>query len=638
MIFYNGIELDIYDDTIKPPVINGGLTDITDLSKKTGTASTEFVLPRTANNELAFENITTEGSQGGFFDDCQIYFDGNLWREGTLYVKGYDKNEFKCVFFGNDVNIINDLRDLPLRTLFETSDAMAFTDANIRTYLQAEGGASLGDGARYHFGHPFLTDLESDGDFSADFVAPFFNVRHMVYKLIGDRGYSLTSNFFDSDYGTAIDYSNFEEHFSSNLFTSSGEQMPTSGSDSTFFIRIGTADANNNSITPTSLSPILGAEYTLDNAITKLRIRGQITATIPDTLDDIQIAILVEDGTTPASFKYSSVQLTKTGQSLQNGVNYIDFSLDQTFASGDNILFLLSITPSAGISHPISGASVVVDEMIISHDNIQQGDYIFFGDYMPEISQLDFLSGLLKQFNLVMDVEDDNVHIELQDSGVEPIGGTPATLPSIVAEQVDISDKVDSVYDVSLEYLQNDLVYLKQKLLNSDYPDTLGYLPYQEYGGYLFKLNTFNRKEPQEIESYFNCMLDSDSYSLISPLAAGAYVNTWENYISLRYKYDDDYDGTYTLDYINADLSTTSVDALVNWSEPVMIGKTWAGLFKNTLLQMKNNKVLEITLRDNLGTLVSNRKEYILNGQVYKLISWSYDLISKIVTAQIRMK
>ena len=63
MITYNGIELDYKEDALSGLVIKGGLTKIENLTDRTGTASTQFTLPRTAKNELAFGNITTEGAQ-----------------------------------------------------------------------------------------------------------------------------------------------------------------------------------------------------------------------------------------------------------------------------------------------------------------------------------------------------------------------------------------------------------------------------------------------------------------------------------------------------------------------------------------------------------------------------------------------
>ena len=92
------------------------------------------------------------------------------------------------------------------------------------------------------------------------------------------------------------------------------------------------------------------------------------------------------------------------------------------------------------------------------------------------------------------------------------------------------------------------------------------------------------------------------------------------------------------MSFINSNLSTTNVDALINWSRPVWFSRTWKALFKNTLEQKKNNKIIEVIFRDELGTIVSNLKEYIYKDQVYKIVEWSYDIIKKLVKAKLIMK
>ena len=61
-------------------------------------------------------------------------------------------------------------------------------------------------------------------------------------------------------------------------------------------------------------------------------------------------------------------------------------------------------------------------------------------------------------------------------------------------------------------------------------------------------------------------------------------------------------------------------------------------LFQNTLNQRKDKRVREVTLIDKLGTLISFRKNYIINGQLYKLISYDFDPTTKQVTAQLILK
>ncbi len=165
MINYNGIDLDYYDSSLKGLVVKGGLTKIDSLGDRTTISSTEFELPRTANNELAFGNITTEGAQGSAFGSAYIKLDGNVFATGTLYIKGYNDNNFQCIFFGADGDLIKTLKDAPLYSLFPKTYQFGYTDVSFKLAIENEIGGSLGQDIRFHYGHPFLSELEADGEF-----------------------------------------------------------------------------------------------------------------------------------------------------------------------------------------------------------------------------------------------------------------------------------------------------------------------------------------------------------------------------------------------------------------------------------------------------------------------------------------
>lgn len=643
MITYNGIELDYRADTLQSLIIKGGLTKIDNLTDRTGTSSTQFNLPRTAKNELAFGNITTEGSELTTSGSAFITLEGNVFSQGVLYVQGYDQDNFKCLFMGADNDFIKNISNKSLDSLFNVDSNMLFNDANIKNRIEFVKLVTLGDEVSYHFGHPFLYNIQEDGNFNKENVAPFFSVRHIVHKIFKDESLNLTSNFLDSNYGASLDYSCFDgTHLSSNSYHNGTEQIPSSAPTANIkYLDLGTALSTNGSITVSSYGSGsgIGKQYTMVNDATTLRIKGSFEY-IQGELNEAQINVGI--GRPAVGTIYSSEQDTLKGGTLRDGKNAFDFSLDYPLLAGDFIIFYVLLNTQA--TYPLSNSSVICNRMTISHDNIQSGNTIHFGDYITKRTQLEFLKGLIKQFNLVLDINGDNAFLELQDSGVEPIGTSPSNLPAITTEQIDITNIVSESVNVSLDYLRGDLIYLKQKLISTDYTSTLEYLEYQAYGSYLFDLNTFFKNNVETYESYFNCMLDSYSYFIkeivtLGRAMVGDPIMTWDNYISSRYyRWGDVYNGTQNLDYTNSDSSTTNLDCLVNWSEPVMVGKIQGGLFLNTLNQKKNNKIIEVIFRDELGTIVNNRTEYIFNNQVYKIVEWNYDIIKKLVKAKLIMK
>lgn len=632
MITYNGIELDYKEDALSGLVIKGGLTKIENLTDRTGTASTQFTLPRTAKNELAFGNITTEGAQTQTSGEAYITIEGNIFSKGVLYVTGYDNDNFKCLFMGQDNDLIKTFKNTPFRETFNTGFQLTYTDANIRTALQSTIPATLGQDISYHFGHPQLDILEADGEFKFLNIAPYFSVRHLLHKMFKDQNVDLVSNFLDSDYGESLDWSNFNgTHLSSNTYESGSNSLTAS---TPIDLDLGTALGNNNSISVGTYS-----DYTLDNNCTTLRLQGVLDYTPSDEIESVQVYVIVFRPT--ATALYSTLGVYNDNGLLFEGKNNFDLTINRNFLANDYILIKAKTKLKSGYSFPISGGSIAVDYMRISHDGITQSDALCWADYGGSGNQYEFLKKFLIQFNCVLAVEGDKAYIELQDEGTEPVGSSPASLPSIAVEQYNLDSIVLDETVTDIEYLQGDLVHFNQDIDNNEYVEETEFLPYQKVGSYLYELNSFNNSLVEVYEGGFNTLFDYIDYSSVDFTLSGlSYSTTWDGYISSRFGYTSEvYDEQYaSVDYINIDTSTTSVDALINWSRPVWYSRTWKTLFINTLNQKKNNKIIEVTFKDELGTIVSNRREYIYKDQVYKIVEWSYDIIKRLVKAKLIMK
>lgn len=632
MITFNGIELDYKEDALSGLVIKGGLTKIENLTDRTGTASTQFTLPRTAKNELAFGNITTEGAQTQTSGEAYITIEGNIFSKGVLYVTGYDNDNFKCLFMGQDNDLIKTFKNTPFRETFNTGFQLTYTDANIRTALESTIPATLGQDISYHFGHPQLDILEADGEFKFLNIAPYFSVKYLLHKMFKDQNVDLVSNFLDSDYGESLDWSNFNgTHLSSNTYESGSNSLTAS---SPIDIDLGTGLANNNSISVGTYS-----DYTLDNDCTTLRLQGVLDYTPSDEIESVQVYVIVFRPVITAL--YSTLGVYNDNGLLFEGKNNFDLTINRNFLANDYILIKAETKLKSGYSFPISGGSIAVDYMRISHDGITQSDALCWADYAGNGNQYEFLKKFLIQFNCVLAVEGDKAYIELQDEGTEPVGSSPASLPSIATEQFNLDDIVLDETVTDIEYLQGNLVHLNQAIDNNEYVEETEFLPYQKVGSYLYELNSFNNNLVEVYEGGFNTLFDYIDYSSVDFTLSGlTYSTTWDGYISSRFGYFSEvYDEQYAaVDYINIDTSTTSVTPLINWSRPVWYSRTWKTLFINTLNQKKNNKIIEVTFKDELGTIVSNRREYIYKDQVYKIVEWSYDIIKQLVKAKLIMK
>ena len=653
MITYNGIELDYQSDALNSLVIKGGLTKIDNLTDRTGTSSTQFNLPRTAKNELAFGNITTEGAELTTSGSAFITLEGNVFSQGVLYVQGYDQNNFKCLFMGANNDVIGRLKAKPLKSLIDTNNRFALTDATIRTKLSNfAGGTTLGEDVQFHFGSGFLKSLSDAGTLNKDTVAPFFTVRSMLHKMFKDEGYDLVSNFFDSDFGQAIDYSNFgsaDDILSNNSF-SGGTNILPSGSGSNYFLGfgLGTPASGNNSINVITPTPNFaffnnGDAYQIVNDCDTIKLSGVFEYQGNANIETAEIVVVVFTPIYPTGIVWTNVEIENSMGLLQEGTNYFETTISATFLATHEINIIARVNGGGGTSD-YTGSSLSCTEFNISNNNRVLNDTVWVGDYVGKQNQLEFLKGVLNDLNLVLDIDGTTAYIELQDEGTEPVGSSPATLPSIATSQYDLTNIAQENTSTNIEYLQADLIHLNQKINETDYVKSIAIFQYQDFGSFYYKLNSFNNSRVEKIDSFFKAYYDGSSFiekvdSFNGTGNAGAYSETWENNLSCRYRYQDaGFNGVDTFTYTNDDSSTTSVPAYLNWSLPVTFAKTWDKLFLNTLNQKKNNKIIEVIFRDELGTIVSNRREYIYKDQVYKIVEWSYDIIKKLVKAKLIMK
>ena len=466
------------------------------------------------------------------------------------------------------------------------------------------------------------------------------------------EGYDLVSNFLDSDYGQAIDYSNFgtaSDMLSSNSYTGGTNLLPsslvvTAGSlNVAYGMGLGAAGSGNNSIN--IVSPALGIGggdgYQLVNDCDKISLSGEFEYNGVDEINNAQIVAYIFRPSQGA-IVYDTFDIGDTIGLLDEGTNYFNTEIEETFLANDEISIVVYLNFKSAGTVDLTNALLKCNYFNISNDNIQLTDSVWVGDFIGEETQLDFLKGVLNDLNLVLDVEEETVYIELQDEGIEPVGTSPAILPSITTSQFDLTDIVSHETKTDLEYLQADLIHLKQTINETPFVNSISILRYQEWGSFYYSLNSFNNNKVDEFKSFFTAYYDGSSFKekLNSNLTPpGDYSETWENNLSCRYKYQDaGFDGKSTYTYTNANASTTSVNVFDNWSLPVTFSKTWDKLFINTLNQKKNNKIIEVIFRDELGTIVSNRKEYIYKDQVYKIVEWSYDIIKKLVKAKLIMK
>ena len=620
MIWYNGIELDYRDGTLKKVSINKALSDIESLLDKKGTKSTTFAVPRTAWNEKALGYVTSSGLVGvNTTAECYFKIDGNIKFKGIAYVVGYDNKEISLQFFGSDISLINELQHKPMKDLITDIDGnyIQYTDAY---FIQAiENRQSSASGIHFKLTNPALYSSPTVmHHWTVQELAPAFYVDTLIKKILGN--YNIVSDFLNSEYCKNQTYSNYVgKQFACNYTV--GYTNILTPADNAGDLDLGAMNPNYGG------AVLKFTKYAFNRDFEECNITGSIT--LLEDIEDIEVRIIFEGLGT----EYDSVSIWTP---LKQGVNNISFNITGTFGGW--------AYAALEYRNNTNDVTLIASPFNFSIDSVLENNYSALQDYLGEKTQFEFLSEWLKHFNLVMDIDDkNNVYIDCQDN----ISSTKFNFNSnIITNQLDISNIIDSVQDVTFEYEEKSTIVFQQNLDDNNrflekYQRTI--IENYKYGNYVYNVNSF-QSDTDNYETFFNMPIDYEDTHIISNSAAEPLpMEDWENVLGLEFRtfvpisgspYTG-YNGVFPKSFKGITNTTYSVNALVDshyflrWQTVVPI------MFINTLEQMKNNKSLEVRLQDISGDLINFRTDYIISGQVYKLLEYDYDLVSKEVIAKL---
>jgi len=259
---------------------------------------------------------------------------------------------------------------------------------------------------------------------------------------------------------------------------------------------------------------------------------------------------------------------------------------------------------------------------------------------------------VLLRYNLILDIQDQNIYINSQQKLTAPTNGE--VIESIEQlNAIDISHLVEDVTDVDIDIPSIGYISLEQKFTNNATVEerTIGNI---SYGSEFYDIENAS-KGVEEYTDEFNSVYDFYTDSLftgildIADLGADFVetIESWENLICTAWGYlglvygTRDYYKDFPVPWIDISSGTYT------YPPPEMYIMDFAqnryknlynGFFVDTLNKKKNNKIKQIEIYDTLGTLMNFRTNYIINDQVYKLLSFEYDIISKLVIAKIILK
>ena len=470
---------DLYEDEDIP--LSLSVDNFKNVAEKVQSYSKGFKLPATKRNNQIFTNLFEVTmvqdvysfnpyiktpcvlKQNGFIifegylrlidiqdKEAEISYNVNLYSEVIALADVLQNRTFQDIDFSELNHLYNkgsikeswdDGIGLPLSDPLPTSSfaydaTIGVNNTNVLKYPFVDWGHDMlvGNGAtgnNSNYGFPELTTLEQA-------FRPFMQLKYLINRIFANTEFTWTSTFFNS--------ADFEKLFMD--FNWGGDGVPTP--DNTFrakWKKVGTVSSNTGTgsyktlqVIPTSLQPLLLDSAVPPNFSTSTYV---ITATTDNEIYNINYSFRLErtTGTDTVDCRWIKNKGV-AGEQVINEITGIDFS-SITSVAGYSGSLQVELNNTDTLSAEFNGSTDIRQ----SEGNFPS--YVTFNQssntvttasllaLRGEISQWDFLKGILTMFNLVSMPDKDNPN----NINFEPYNDVFITDPNIVT--YDWTDKVD---------------------------------------------------------------------------------------------------------------------------------------------------------------------------------------------------
>ena len=488
------ILLDLYEDEDIPLTLS--VDDFTKVAEKVQSYSKSFKIPETKKNQRAFDNIfeITRLSDSIIFNPylktkCNLKVDGFLVFEGFLRLidvndkegeVSYNVNLYSEAIALKDVLDKREIGDIDFEELAHLYDItqikLSWNDSPAAgiTYLNpsTSGYRDANDTLKYPFcdwthalgvnssnGYPELPRLEAA-------FRPWLNIKYLINRIFEDTGFTWSSTFFDS-----VD---FEKLYMDFNWGSQGVPLSIQTVNSTynFYYVGGTAVPPANGPVPTSATIMTAGFFNAGGNSNPPQLNGTngLFTCDADNMQVISQGRYMLENTTGSTINFT-VQIAANIGGVAQILNPVTFAIPAN-STAFVTPYHTTTLPSMNIGDTFSiesfasavGLSNVYNITFLNQDyfvtiiNLVSANLI--NTERGELKQWDFLSGILKMFNLVTipsTIPNEIIFETYADTFINQIsGGAGSGDVSLAARGVthNWTDKIDTG-DIKLKPLTN---------------------------------------------------------------------------------------------------------------------------------------------------------------------------------------
>lgn len=465
--------LDVSDHATFPLALSWQLGDLRDITKRSGTFSKSFSLPATKNNNKVLQYIykaQIDASSIVYGKDVVLSVDGLPVMEGKLKVKSVGQAEnpesYELELVGENLDWVYQLKQHSIQEL--SYGNLAYNNGSGKSVPATTGSHTLRadfiecswtgfpDSFDYVYGlknYGAWSEFDSSGNaiVNIDEMRPDVSIAHIVRSSLANTGYSLQSDFFDSDLGK-----NLVLAFTGNGFTvpeALDQSLNFQASASAVYQQIHIPKQTNTQeifeVDQKSFGDNFDiATYQFTMPVTyRANFKASVQVDINnwyENIKNIRIFIGRKDGNVwlQEGITHVDTSSNSNNQPIEVETGYKEFQQGTTLALGIHFEtekhYISSHRPSFQV-HDIQFTNEI-------EATIQQNTTYDVASVLPDIKQLEVLSGLINLFNLFFktDTQQKIVYCE------------PRKDFYFDTEQaVNWSEKLDTGTEIKTQYLDN---------------------------------------------------------------------------------------------------------------------------------------------------------------------------------------
>ena len=401
--------LDLFKD--EKISITSQIGNANDIGKLYTDYTQSFTIPASKNNNQILSHWYESSIDNGFDHrmryDAYIEVNTHRFKDGTIQLEKSDKKNgfiesYTVTFYGNLVQLKDIIKDDKLNSLNYTSLNHTYNSTEVRNRITTAGSLNgvkyplIGNTKRYTYQDASPTDITTTTGaikwnelFPAITLASIFNFIQTKYNI------NFTGSFFNLDQWKYLHI--YLKQGLTMSFVSEPEQLifPT--------------------VSPSPYAPFPELNLTTGTLTTNWNFSSNLLAvydiriTIVPTTATIQYILYVyKDGALYTSFTLSGTQVIIVDLIQRQN----DISLSHIY----NFKLLVTQGPFAYTSsiqytrQPVFGSTFGVTSSLASNSTTTANTLINISNYIPDIKIVDFMTGIIKAFNLMIIPRENNTY------------------------------------------------------------------------------------------------------------------------------------------------------------------------------------------------------------------------------------